>query len=70
MLTEQIRENVQENIDFHLDSGMPGDADTVVLLYLALNWLIVERLTLPDVFGDDRTAELISAAVDQIVPSG
>lgn len=68
VLTEQIRENVQENIDFHLESGMPGDADTVVLLYLALNWLIVERLTLPDVFGD-RTSELISAAVDQIVPS-
>ncbi|WP_205325126.1 TetR/AcrR family transcriptional regulator [Glycomyces sp. YM15] len=69
VLTEQIRENVQQNIDFHLESGMPGDADTVVMLYLSLNWLILERLTLPDVFGEDRTAALISAAVDQIVPS-
>jgi AcrR family transcriptional regulator len=68
VLTKQIRENVQENIDFHLESGMPGDADTVVMLYLSLNWLILERLTLPDVFGDDRAAALISAAVDQIVP--
>lgn len=68
VLTKQIRENVQENIDFHLNSGMPGDADTVVMLYLSLNWLILERLTLPDVFGEDRAAALISAAVDQIVP--
>lgn len=68
VLTEQIRENVQMNIDFHLESGMPGDADTVVMLYLSLNWLILERLTLPDVFGEDRAAALISAAVDQIVP--
>ncbi|MEU5153090.1 TetR family transcriptional regulator [Glycomyces sp. NPDC021274] len=68
VLTKQIRDNVQENIDFHLASGMPGDADTVVMLYLALSWLILERLTLPDVFGEDRAAALISAAVDQIVP--
>jgi DNA-binding transcriptional regulator YbjK len=68
VLTEQIRENLQENIDFHLGSGMPGDAETVVMLYLALNWLIVERLTLPEVFGDERTKELITAAVNQIVP--
>jgi hypothetical protein len=47
---------------------MPGDAETVVMLYLALNWLIVERLTLPEVFGDERTKELITAAVNQIVP--
>jgi DNA-binding transcriptional regulator YbjK len=68
VLTDQIRENLQENIDFHLASGMPGDAETVVMLYLALNWLIVERLTLPEVFGDERTKELITAAVNQIVP--
>jgi hypothetical protein len=68
VLTEQIRANVQANVDFHLASGMPGDADTVVLLYLALNWLIVERLTLPEVFGDKRFEELITTAVNQIVP--
>lgn len=68
VLTAQIRENLQENIDFHLGSGMPGDAETVVMLYLALNWLITERLTLPEVFGEERTKELITAAVDRIVP--
>ncbi|MFG3339979.1 TetR/AcrR family transcriptional regulator [Glycomyces sp. NPDC048151] len=68
VLTEQIRENVQQNIRFHLEAGMPGDAETVELLYLALSWLIVERLTLPDVFGEERTAALVTAAVNQIVP--
>jgi DNA-binding transcriptional regulator YbjK len=68
VLTEQIRDNIQQNIDFHVGAGMPGDADTVVLLYLALSWLIVERLTLPEVFGDERTTALITAAVNQIVP--
>ena len=68
VLTEQIRENVRQNIRFHVEAGMPGDAETVELLYLALSWLIVERLTLPEVFGDERTKELITAAVHQIVP--
>jgi DNA-binding transcriptional regulator YbjK len=68
VLTDQIRENVQMNVDFHLSSGMPGDAETVVMLYLALNWLIVERLTLPEVFGDERAKELVTAAVNLIVP--
>lgn len=68
ILTAQIRDNLQDNIDFHLESGMPGDADTVVLLYLALNWLIVERLTLPELFDDKRAEALITAAVNRIVP--
>jgi hypothetical protein len=69
VLTEQIRVNIQANVDFHLASGMPGDAETVVLLYLALNGLIVEQLTLPDVFGGKRFEELITAAVNRIVPA-
>jgi DNA-binding transcriptional regulator YbjK len=68
VLTEQIRANLQDNIDFHLDSAMPGDADSVVHLYLSLNWLIVERLTLPDLFDDKRTDALITSLVAQLVP--
>ncbi|WP_100445615.1 ABC-F family ATP-binding cassette domain-containing protein [Glycomyces xiaoerkulensis] len=68
VLTEQIRANLQDNIDFHLQSGMPGDADTVVELYLALNWLIVERLTLPDLFDQARAEALVTALVHRIVP--
>lgn len=68
ILTEQIRANLQDNIDFHLDTAMPGDADTVVHLYLALNWLILERLTLPDLFDRARTDALITSLVTQLVP--
>lgn len=68
ILTEQIRSNLQDNIDFHLGTAMPGDADTVVHLYLALNWLILERLTLPDLFDQARTDALITSLVTQLVP--
>lgn len=68
VLTDQIRANLQENIDFDLSSGLPGDAETVVHLYLALNWLIVERLTLPDLFDQARTEALITSLVNRLVP--
>ncbi|MED7929584.1 hypothetical protein SMD20_35465 [Nonomuraea sp. LP-02] len=35
----------------------------MVLLYLALNWLIVERLTLPDIFTEQEVRELVDTAV-------
>ncbi|MGW5154764.1 hypothetical protein ACWEPN_04685 [Nonomuraea wenchangensis] len=34
-----------------------------VLLYLALNWLIVERLTLPEIFTEQEVRELVDTAV-------
>ncbi|WP_435107037.1 TetR/AcrR family transcriptional regulator [Nocardiopsis synnemataformans] len=68
LLTERIRADVDANIAFHIESGMPGDATTVVLLYLALNWLILERLTLPDLFAQDRLHDLVTDAVERIVP--
>jgi DNA-binding transcriptional regulator YbjK len=68
VLTEQIKADLKANIDFHHESGMPGDTTTVVLLYMALNWLIVERLTLPDVFPEDEIADLVTATVERIVP--
>jgi DNA-binding transcriptional regulator YbjK len=67
VLTERIRADVDANVKYHLESGLPGDATTVKLLYLAMNWLIVERLTLPDVFGEDEIHDLILAAVDRTI---
>jgi DNA-binding transcriptional regulator YbjK len=69
VLTARIREDVDANIDYHLKSGLPGDATTVKLLFLAMNWLIVERLTLPDLFGEDEIHGLVAAAVERIVPN-
>ncbi|WP_282777325.1 MULTISPECIES: TetR/AcrR family transcriptional regulator [unclassified Nocardia] len=67
LLTERVRADIDFNIRNHLDSGMPGDEDTVLLLYLALNWLILERLTLPGIFGEQRARELVTVAVDRAI---
>lgn len=68
LLTERVREDVEANIEGHLASGLPGDADSVRLLYLALNWLIVEHLTLPGVFTEEEVRDLVEIAVERVVP--
>ncbi|GAA3507254.1 TetR/AcrR family transcriptional regulator [Streptomyces showdoensis] len=67
VLTERIRADVEANVAYHEASGLPGDATAVKLLILAFNWLIVEQLTLPDVFSEEERDALIAAAVDRIV---
>ncbi|WP_459548881.1 TetR/AcrR family transcriptional regulator [Nocardia sp. X0981] len=67
LLTERVRADIEFNVRNHLDSGMPGDEESVLLLYLALNWLVVEQLTLPDIFTPERQQELIRVAVDRVI---
>ena len=63
LLTHRIRQDIDTNITTHTTSGLPGDTTTVELLYLALNWLILEKLTLPDVFPHHHTlfTELVTS---------
>ncbi|MCO5994032.1 TetR/AcrR family transcriptional regulator [Actinoallomurus rhizosphaericola] len=68
VLTRTIRADVEANIAYHLDSGLPGDATTVVTLYLAMNWLIAERLTLPEVFPETDVEALIASVVERVLP--
>ena len=67
LLTERVSEDVEANVANHLASGLPGDADAVRMIYLAANWLVVERLTLPDVFPKEQAAELITALVERLL---
>ncbi|MFH8572431.1 TetR/AcrR family transcriptional regulator [Streptomyces sp. NPDC017993] len=67
LLTERVRADIDANVAYHEESGLPGDATAVRLLYLALNWIIVEQLTLPDVFSDAERDQLVAAAVERIV---
>ncbi|MFJ9737487.1 TetR/AcrR family transcriptional regulator [Streptomyces sp. NPDC101166] len=67
VLTERVRADVDANVAHHEASGLPGDAMAVKLLMLTLNWLIVEQLTLPDVFTEAERDELVAAAVERIV---
>jgi DNA-binding transcriptional regulator YbjK len=68
LLSKRIRADIDFNIRNHEESGLPGDATTVVALYLALNWLILERLTLPDVFGEEQVHDLVTEVVERIAP--
>ena len=67
VLTERVRADVDANVAHHEASGLPGDAMAVKLLMLTLNWLIVEQLTLPDVFTEAERDQLVTAAVERIV---
>jgi hypothetical protein len=66
-LTDRIRTDVRFNVDYHEKSGLPGDGTMVVLLWLALNWLIMERLTLPDLLTDRQRRDLVTALVDRLL---
>jgi len=67
LLTERVRADIDENVARHEAAGLPGGATAVLLMYLAMNWLVVEQLTLPDVFTDAERESLVTAAVERIV---
>lgn len=67
VLTERVQADLAANLAYHEASGLPGDATAVKLLYLALNWLIVEQLTLPDVLSEDERDRLVEAAVQRVI---
>jgi DNA-binding transcriptional regulator YbjK len=66
VLTEQVRADLGANVAYHEESGLPGDATAVQLLYLTLNWLIVEQLTLPDVLSEAERERLVTVAVERL----
>ncbi|RFU36849.1 TetR family transcriptional regulator [Actinomadura logoneensis] len=67
VLTRRIRADIDANIAHQAGSDLPGDSTSVVLLYLALNWLILERLTLPGVFSEEQAHELVDATVQRVL---
>ncbi|WP_070380057.1 TetR/AcrR family transcriptional regulator [Rhodococcus sp. WMMA185] len=68
VLTERVRQDLDFNISVHAGAQMPGDSTAVTLLYMTLNWLIVDRLTLPELFSDEEIDELVAVAVDRVLP--
>ncbi|MEU9298151.1 TetR family transcriptional regulator [Streptomyces sp. NPDC048266] len=67
-LTKVLRADLDENIRIHLAAGMPGDADTVRLLYFALTGLLFDHFTVPGLHGDRELDDLIETVVTRIVP--
>ncbi|WP_026412806.1 TetR/AcrR family transcriptional regulator [Actinomadura oligospora] len=70
VLTKRIREDIDANLAHQAASDLPGDSTSVLLLYLALNWLILERLTLPDIFTEREAHDLVDAAVRRMLVTG
>ncbi|MEU9608812.1 TetR family transcriptional regulator [Streptomyces sp. NPDC048057] len=67
LLTERVRADVDANVSYHEASGLPGDAMAVKLLMLTLNWLIVEQLTLPDLYSEAEREAFVQAAVERLI---
>ncbi|MEO3978734.1 TetR family transcriptional regulator [Streptomyces sp. CAU 1734] len=67
LLTERVRDDVAANVEGHIAAGLPGDPDAVKMIYLAANWLVVERLTLPEVFPGEEAGELITELVHRVL---
>jgi DNA-binding transcriptional regulator YbjK len=69
-LNRTVREQFDENLRFHLASGLPGDADAMRVLYLAMSGLLVEHFTLPEMLSDTPEAldALVATTVERIFP--
>ncbi|MFH9425104.1 TetR/AcrR family transcriptional regulator [Streptomyces sp. NPDC017529] len=67
-LTSAVRTAFEESVQFHLDAGLPGDAETVLALYLAMTGVLLEHFTLPGVLSDTELDKLVETVVTHIVP--
>ncbi|MER5928801.1 TetR family transcriptional regulator [Streptomyces sp. NPDC002054] len=59
---------LEANVTWHLDAGLPGDRTGVVLLYLAMLGLIVDDLTAPELLARYPVDGLIDAMVERLLP--
>ena len=66
-ITRRARDDIAANVAAHEAAHRPGDATSVRLLHMALNWLIVERLTLPGVYTEQEADELVDHAVERLI---
>lgn len=67
-LTGTLQANFDASVQFHVDSGLPGGAETVALLYLAMTGLVIEHLTLPEAMRPFAAKDLVPELVRRIVP--
>ncbi|MFG2874404.1 TetR/AcrR family transcriptional regulator [Streptomyces sp. NPDC048337] len=62
------RAELDANVAWHLEAGLPGDPQGVVLLYLAMLGLIVDDLTAPTMLDGYPEETLIDAMVERLLP--
>ncbi|MDV5148293.1 TetR family transcriptional regulator [Streptomyces sp. SBC-4] len=66
--TQVLRDDLALNIRLHVESGMPGDADTVRVLYFALTGLLLDHFTVPGLHAERDLDDLVETVVSRIVP--
>ena len=69
VLTDRVRADLVGNVAVHEEWDMPGDAVTVRLLYQALNWLVVDALTLPGLVADADLDAYVAETVERLLPA-
>ncbi|WP_371749936.1 TetR family transcriptional regulator [Streptomyces sp. NBC_01283] len=69
-LTRFFTAQLDGNISFHLDAGLPGDRTAVILMYLAMVGLIVDDLTVPDLLAPHSVDKLIDELAWRLVGTG
>ncbi|MFD4243424.1 TetR/AcrR family transcriptional regulator [Streptomyces sp. NPDC058525] len=58
---------LEENVAWHLESGLPGDRRGVVLLYLAMLGLMVDDLTAPTLLDAHPVQDLIETMAERLL---
>lgn len=67
-LTRTFTTMLDANIAWHLDAGLPGDRDTVLLLYTAMLGVIVDDLTVPELLEPHGIEKIIDVLVRRSLP--
>jgi AcrR family transcriptional regulator len=67
-LDRAVRAELDEAVRFHLASGLPGDEETVLVLYLAMTGLLLEHFTLPGMLAGTALDRLVETVVTRVVP--
>ncbi|MEV1085913.1 TetR family transcriptional regulator [Streptomyces sp. NPDC050211] len=66
-LTRFLTAQLDGNIAFHLDAGLPGDRTAVILLYLSMLGMILDDLTVPQLLTPYATDKLIDEMARRIL---
>ncbi|MER5889400.1 TetR family transcriptional regulator [Streptomyces sp. NPDC001941] len=59
-LNQLLGDELENNVAFHVDSGLPGDEATALLMYFAMFGMAVDELTIPEAMGKLPLHELIA----------
>ncbi|WP_106402245.1 TetR/AcrR family transcriptional regulator [Actinocorallia populi] len=69
-LSEFLTAEHRENIDYHVEAGLPGGRTGVALLYFAMLGIVIDDLTVPEITAAYSTDDLIGELAVRLLPDG